>query len=189
MPSNTIGNIKQLYAGMSRYFLVNFLTYFIVASASPNNLWSRRKVIFEPHIYLEFTIRSYSATNYWTLDKATAEFGGKMYDLLMKWTDAPTTRGYKCSNMGRVLASKSDPRVEFVFHGLQVQPFGITNGVFTEADDCVGFMSPEIFSSLFVIFLLLGIFAYGFVMLMGIQSNDTFDDPKHKMIQLGGSTE
>ncbi|VDL59246.1 unnamed protein product [Hymenolepis diminuta] len=141
-----------------------------------------------PTVQLTFDFLS-NDLKYWTLDKSTAEFGGKMYDLLMKWTNTPTTRGYKCSNMGRVLASNSDPRVEFVFHGLQVQPFGIKNGVFTEADDCVGFMSPEIFSSSFVILLLLGIFAYGFVMLMGIQSNDTFDDPKHKMIQLGGSTE
>ncbi|VDO07474.1 unnamed protein product [Rodentolepis nana] len=126
---------------------------------------------------------------YWTLDKATAEINNGIHKLLMKWADTPVTMGYKCSNMGRVLASNSDPKVEFVFHGFQVQPFGITNGVFTDAEDCVGFMSPEIFSSLFVIFLLLGIFAYGFLMLTSIQTNDTFDDPKHKMIQLGLSTE
>ncbi|KAM7533518.1 hypothetical protein Aperf_G00000126079 [Anoplocephala perfoliata] len=126
---------------------------------------------------------------YWTLDKATAKFNDTPHILLMKWSKSPTSMGFKCSNIGNIVAVDSEPRVEFVFHGLQVQPFGITNGVFAEAIDCVGFMSTEIFSSLFIVFLLLGIFAYGLVMLMGIQTNDTFDDPKHKMIQLGGTVE
>nr|CDS30515.1 ATPase H transporting lysosomal accessory [Hymenolepis microstoma] len=141
-----------------------------------------------PTVKLNFDFFS-TDLGYWTLNKATAEFNDKIHKLLMRLADTPVTMGHKCSNMGHVLAANSDPKVEFVFHGFQVQPFGITDGVFTEAEDCVGFMSSEIFSSLFVIFLLLGIFAYGFLMLMGIQSNDTFDDPKHKMIQLGLSTD
>ncbi|KAL5112634.1 V-type proton ATPase subunit S1 [Taenia crassiceps] len=107
----------------------------------------------------------------------------------MKWSNSPISMGFKCSDMGRIAAINSTPSVEFSFLGLQVQPFGITDGVFTEANDCVGFFTTEIFSNLFVIFLLLSIFTYGLVMMMGVQTNDSFDDPKHKAIQIGGTTD
>ncbi|CDS35771.1 ATPase H transporting lysosomal accessory [Echinococcus multilocularis] len=126
---------------------------------------------------------------YWSLNTSTVQFNNKIYSLSMKWLDSPISMGFKCSDMGRVAAVNSTPSVEFSFLGLQVQPFGITNGVFTEANDCVGFFTTEIFSNLFVIFLLLGIFTYGLVMIMGIQTNDSFDDPKHKMIQIGGTSD
>ncbi|VDM23967.1 unnamed protein product [Hydatigera taeniaeformis] len=126
---------------------------------------------------------------YWSLNASTVQFNDKVYNLSMKWPDSPLSMGFKCYDMGRVVAVNSTPNIGFSFLGLQVQPFGITNGVFTEANDCVGFFTTEIFSNLFVIFLLLGIFTYGLVMIMGIQTNDSFDDPKHKMIQIGGTSD
>ncbi|VDK22877.1 unnamed protein product [Taenia asiatica] len=126
---------------------------------------------------------------YWSLNTSTVQFNNEVYNLLMKWSHSPISMGFKCSDMGRIAAVNSTPSVEFSFLGLQVQPFGITNGVFTEANDCVGFFTTEIFSNLFVILLLLGIFTYGLVMMMGVQTNDSFDDLKHKMIQIGGTSD
>ncbi|KAL7062081.1 hypothetical protein AAHC03_0432 [Spirometra sp. Aus1] len=83
----------------------------------------------------------------------------------------------------------STPPAQIVFTGLQVQPFDAVDGRFGDANDCVGFFTAGIISNLLIVFLLLGIFSYGLSMVMGIQTNDAFDDPKSKMLQIGSTTD
>ncbi|VDL95125.1 unnamed protein product [Schistocephalus solidus] len=70
-----------------------------------------------------------------------------------------------------------------------VQPFDVVDGRFGDVNDCVGFFTPGIISNLLIVFLLLGIFSYGLSMVMGIQTNDAFDDPKSKMLQIGSTAD
>ncbi|VDD83626.1 unnamed protein product [Mesocestoides corti] len=141
-----------------------------------------------PAVDFSFQFASYQ-NGYWGLDSSKAMYNATTYKLAMEWPQSPISMGFKCSNMAQIVALNSTPRVEFSFTGLQVQPFGISDGIFTEATDCIGFLSSEILSSLLVTFLLLGIFTYGLVMVMGIQTNDSFDDPKHKVTQIFGTTD
>lgn len=58
---------------------------------------------------------------YWSLNTSTIQFNAKTYNLSMKWSDSPTSMGFKCSNMGLIAAVNSTPGVELSFLGLQVR--------------------------------------------------------------------
>lgn len=73
------------------------------------------------------------------------------------------------------------------WEGLQLQPkFDSVKGqlmkTFSEANDCVGFVSPVILSGLFVTFMLLFILFIGIGCIMDIKPVARFDNPKGKTI-------
>ncbi|KAH8872673.1 ATPase [Schistosoma japonicum] len=108
--------------------------------------------------------------------------------LSMKWAEAPLSLGYKCTKppvASAILPAGSGNSVSIQFSSLQVQPFGVKNGVFGDVTDCVGYFSIGVWSSLIVSILLVSVLTYGLVMLTSVQPNEIYEDPKKKMIQLG----
>ncbi|CAH8582735.1 unnamed protein product [Schistosoma guineensis] len=108
--------------------------------------------------------------------------------LVMKWAGAPINLGYKCTKPSAapvILPSDSGNSVSLQFASIQVQPFGVKDGVFGDVTDCVGYFSIGVWSSLIVSILLVSILTYGLVMLASVQPSEIYEDPKKKMIQLG----
>ncbi|CAH8604066.1 unnamed protein product [Schistosoma haematobium] len=63
--------------------------------------------------------------------------------LVMKWAGAPINLGYKCTKPSAapvILPSDSGNSVSLQFASIQVQPFGVKDGVFGDVTDCVGFL-------------------------------------------------
>ncbi|THD20740.1 hypothetical protein D915_008500 [Fasciola hepatica] len=110
--------------------------------------------------------------------------------LQLNWLTAPSNMSYKCTNtpVSTIITSdaKSIP-LAVRFYWLQFQPFDVSGGRFNEAVDCTSLFTIPIWSVLLVSFLLIGILSYGLVMLSAVQPNALYDDPKAKMVQLGGN--
>lgn len=109
--------------------------------------------------------------------------------LQLDWLTAPSNMSYKCTNtpVSRIISDAKSNPLGIQFHWLQFQPFDVSDGRFNAAVDCTGLFSIPIWSVLLVSFLLIGILSYGLVMLSAIQPNALYDDPKSKMVQLGGN--
>ncbi|BHF60960.1 V-type proton ATPase subunit [Sparganum proliferum] len=138
------------------------------------------------HVRLMFQLLG---NNMWNLKSGVIFLDGAMHNLFLTIPYTPKSYGFKCTKMAPALANGSTPSAQIVFTGLQVQPFDAVDGRFGDANDCVGFFTSGIISNLLIVFLLLGIFSYGLSMVMGIQTNDAFDDPKSKMLQIGSTTD
>lgn len=89
---------------------------------------------------------------------------------------------YHCGPGLLLKSTRSSMEVKWI--GLQIEPhFGEgTISSFSEAWDCVGYMSPAIWSGIFVVFVLLFILFIGFSWVFDIKTMDRFDDPKGKTI-------
>uniref|UniRef100_A0A5K4F373 Ac45-VOA1_TM domain-containing protein n=1 Tax=Schistosoma mansoni TaxID=6183 RepID=A0A5K4F373_SCHMA len=108
--------------------------------------------------------------------------------LAIKWAEAPVSLGYKCTKPSVapvIFPSGSGYSVSIQFTSIQVQPFGVKDGVFGDVTDCVGYFSIGVWSSLIVSILLVSVLTYGLVMLASVQPSEIYEDPKKKMIQLG----
>ena len=57
-------------------------------------------------------------------------------------------------------------------------------GKFGQVNDCQGFFTLGIWSALITLFVLIMVFFFGLCMLMSIDTQDRFDDPKGKIIQV-----
>ncbi|GAB0092405.1 V-type proton ATPase subunit S1 [Sergentomyia squamirostris] len=100
---------------------------------------------------------------------------------------------YACTPTSRFLSK--EPAVEpNKFHEIQITRLQLefrftTDNTepfvgYSEAWDCVGFISPGILGGLFVVILLLVILAAGLSWIMEIRTMDRFDDPKGKTITI-----
>lgn len=69
---------------------------------------------------------------------------------------------------------------------LQAQAFMDENS-FGQAVDCIPYFNIEIWTGLFVVFLMLFILTWGLQMLMDVNTNDRFDDPKGKTITISAT--
>ncbi|KAA0193092.1 hypothetical protein FBUS_07101 [Fasciolopsis buskii] len=109
--------------------------------------------------------------------------------LQLDWLTAPSNMSYKCTNppVSRIISNAKSTPLGIQFYWLQLQPFDVSGGRFNAAVDCTGLFSIPIWSVLLVSFLLIGILSYGLVMLSAVQPNALYDDPKSKMVQLGGN--
>uniref|UniRef100_A0A0X3PS97 V-type proton ATPase subunit S1 n=1 Tax=Schistocephalus solidus TaxID=70667 RepID=A0A0X3PS97_SCHSO len=130
-----------------------------------------------------------SNSDMWTLKAGRITLDGTAYNISLTLPYTPKSYGYKCTKMPAISVNGSTPSTRLLFTGLQVQPFDVVDGRFGDVNDCVGFFTPGIISNLLIVFLLLGIFSYGLSMVMGIQTNDAFDDPKSKMLQIGSTAD
>lgn len=74
-------------------------------------------------------------------------------------------------------------KVSLNFTDLQVQPYAEAVR-FTAPIDCVPYFSSAIWSGIFVVFILILVSAWGTIMIMDINTNDRFDDPKGKTITI-----
>jgi len=80
------------------------------------------------------------------------------------------------------------------FGNFQLQPFGVFIGekkdrlgnipvrFSPKVNDCVGMFSAGSLMGIVVAFVLLGVLAFGFLMLNSVQTMDRFDDPKQKQL-------
>ncbi|CAG9789683.1 unnamed protein product [Diatraea saccharalis] len=96
---------------------------------------------------------------------------------------------YRCGdNVSFTSVNDTATPYNVTFVDLKVQPFfetlNETEMVFGDSFNCVGFFSVPIWSSLFVVFILLSITFYGIMMMMDIRTMDRFDDPKGKTITI-----
>lgn len=92
---------------------------------------------------------------------------------------APMDWSYYCGN---ILFKGEEEYPRIIFGGLQVQPN--VDGEFGQPIDCVPYFSMAIWSGILISALLLFIMAWGITMLMDINNNDRFDDPKGKTITI-----
>ncbi|XP_037042074.1 V-type proton ATPase subunit S1-like [Bradysia coprophila] len=84
-------------------------------------------------------------------------------------------------------AERNRTEIVISWIGLQLQPkFDYVEGIklttFSDAYDCVGFVSTGILSGLFVVFLLVFILFIGILCIMDIKPIDRFEDPKGPQI-------
>lgn len=99
--------------------------------------------------------------------------------------DAYEERSFGCGNI-----TITNAKTYVVLENFQIQPFFNETGPFTAEsafaghNDCVGYFSPVIWGTIFIVILLLSILSYGFMMIMDIKTMDRFDDPKGKTITI-----
>jgi len=92
---------------------------------------------------------------------------------------------FHCSPTLNLPATKeSNETVTLQLTGAQVQAFGLKNGKFDYAQDCVGFFTLPIWMGLFSVSILVTILMGGIIAMMGIQTMDRFDDPKGPVVNL-----
>ena len=68
-----------------------------------------------------------------------------------------------------------------------MQPFGIKNDKFSQANDCAGYFTPGIWMGLIITFILVFMLGAGMSMLADLKVMDKFDDPKGKTITVNVS--
>ncbi|CAL8101561.1 unnamed protein product [Calicophoron daubneyi] len=112
--------------------------------------------------------------------------------LVLPWLAGTSQYGYKCVHPPEALVvTKLEKLVDLHwgirFSWLQVQPFGVKGGIFGPAVDCTRYFSIPIWGTLVVSFVVIGILTYGLQMILSIQPNPFFEDPKGKQVQLGGN--
>ncbi|XP_074644841.1 V-type proton ATPase subunit S1-like [Tubulanus polymorphus] len=98
---------------------------------------------------------------------------------------APLGASYHCYPRTQILAkgNATADSASLVFKGLQIQP-AAKKGRFGPANDCVGFFTIPIFSGLIVALILIAILGYGIGMIANITTQDRFDDPKGKPLNV-----
>ncbi|XP_066932600.1 V-type proton ATPase subunit S1-like [Clytia hemisphaerica] len=94
---------------------------------------------------------------------------------------APHQFSFACNDM-----VFTDGNFTVMFQGLQLQirPFNSSSARFLDAYHCEGFFTLEILTGLLVGALLIASLYLGTMMMMNIQTQDRFDDPKGKTIQV-----
>lgn len=93
-------------------------------------------------------------------------------------TTVNSNKPYSCS------MNSSNP-IGIKFKDLQVQPYYVNGrGRFSEASDCVGFFSIGIWMGLFAMVVMLLIFAFGIIMISDLKTQNRFDDPRGKPLQI-----
>ncbi|CAH8580836.1 unnamed protein product [Heterobilharzia americana] len=147
---------------------------------------------------LDISLRFTKSGRYWSVSESSVNITCQSesdscvnvtgYPLNIRWAEAPIGLGYKCTKppvAPVLLPAGSDRSVSVQFYSVQIEPFGVKDGVFGDVSDCVGYFSIGVWSSLIVSILLVSILTYGLVMLASIQPSEIYEDPKKKMIQLG----
>lgn len=103
----------------------------------------------------------------------------------------PRRWSWYCSKEVLFAASRQQKEVDtFVLNitGLQIQPYiDETDQEFGQAMDCVPYFSIAIWTGIFIVLLMLFIMSWGLTMLMDINTNDRFDDPKGKTITIAAA--
>lgn len=94
--------------------------------------------------------------------------------------DVPSNFSYHCGP-GANFTNKAG--VSLFFNNVQIE-LDAVNSTFSEAYDCVGFMSIPILSGLFVTLIMALIMIWGISIIMDIRTMDRFDDPKGKTITI-----
>ncbi|XP_078677400.1 V-type proton ATPase subunit S1-like [Branchiostoma floridae x Branchiostoma belcheri] len=106
--------------------------------------------------------------------------------LVPKFTATPRKMSFHCDkpNKFKELSTDKDNNTKGVitFQGLQVQPVDISNGAFSDANECVGFFTAPIWMGLLTSIILTLVLAFGMMMIMSLKTMDRFDDPKGKTI-------
>lgn len=97
--------------------------------------------------------------------------------------DVPQNFSYHCGP-GVNFTNKNE--VGLFFTNIQIE-FDAVNSTFSEAYDCVGFMSIPILSGIFVTLIMALIMIWGISIIMDIRTMDRFDDPKGKTITISAS--
>ncbi|XP_077981471.1 V-type proton ATPase subunit S1-like [Glandiceps talaboti] len=112
----------------------------------------------------------------------TESYRGKNEDLECNYMSAPLGRSYHCDNPPDAEGKSLNGSAYIDFTKLQIQPYNITDGGFSAADDCIGFFTEAIWMSLISILLMILIFAFGLIFLLSLSTMDRFDDPKGKQL-------
>lgn len=135
-------------------------------------------VVKGPEVDLSFNIIS-KFGNWYLEDPKFQTISFKFFEQVLGVTDGFS---YTCSSGLKMLSSVSD--AELAWHGLQIEAAFGENSLkqFSDPWDCVGYMSPAIWSGIFVVFILLFIIFIGFSWVYDIKTMDRFDDPKGKTI-------
>lgn len=94
---------------------------------------------------------------------------------------APIGMSYGCHDMFFIDGNQTEYTLSL--GGLQLQPH-ITNDAFGNCYHCVGFFSLEILTGIVVVAVLLIGLMIGSMMMMAIQTQDRFDDPKGQTISV-----
>lgn len=97
--------------------------------------------------------------------------------------DVPSNFSYHCGP-GANFTNKDG--VSLFFNNVQIE-LDAVNSKFSEAYDCVGFMSIPILSGIFVTLIMALIMIWGISIIMDIRTMDRFDDPKGKTITISAS--
>ncbi|XP_067684573.1 V-type proton ATPase subunit S1-like [Haliotis asinina] len=107
-------------------------------------------------------------------------------DMSLKDTEMamPPIFSYHCSDLtlSPLNMTKGKEYAPLKFDGLQFQPFGVRNGQFSDAWDCVGFFTTPIFMGLVPVLIFTIILFMGMYMISQLSTMDRFDDPKGKTI-------
>ncbi|KAI1732764.1 vacuolar ATP synthase subunit s1 (ATP6S1) domain-containing protein [Ditylenchus destructor] len=98
--------------------------------------------------------------------------------------------GYGCSSTpAAAWKIDNDYSVAVSFNNIQLQPFDIYISPDKKAvrfgrnvNDCVGLFSVASWMGVIVVLVMLGILAFGYLMLNSVQTMDRFDDPKQKQL-------
>jgi len=150
----------------------------------------------------EFTMEYSVKQGLWTLDEMSITYQAtlgsealsgeneKVKPSLTSDIYAPSNFSYHCSYQTPFQTNKTEGKpgdyvVQVRMFQLQVQfndgPF---DGPFGQVNDCVGFFTLPIWSALIAMAVLLSVLFFGLCMLTSIDTQDRFDDPKGKTIQV-----
>ncbi|KAK7101680.1 V-type proton ATPase subunit S1-like [Littorina saxatilis] len=101
------------------------------------------------------------------------------YDMVV-----PLLYSFHCSSMQWYVSTKANSsQTQVTLGGFQIQPFNTTEG-FRLSQDCVGWFSTAIWMALVPVGLNIIILLFGMYMLSSLTTNDRFDDPKSKPLNI-----
>ncbi|KAJ8705647.1 hypothetical protein PYW08_012693 [Mythimna loreyi] len=91
----------------------------------------------------------------------------------------PYQRSYYCTEPIRIVNTRSGDIVKL--SEILVEPKdNLSSNVFSKSIHCLPFFNGTVLSSLFVVYLLLGILSYGIIMMCDCSNNDRYEDPEGK---------
>ncbi|XP_041458092.1 V-type proton ATPase subunit S1-like [Lytechinus variegatus] len=133
-----------------------------------------------------------TARDFWYVSKSsiTAQLKGQkelthMVDL--HELETPLGWSYHCGDItfvSKQQPNKTDDMVNLIFKDFQIQPFGIENDKFSQANDCIGYFSPAIWMGIMTALLVIAIIGFGIGMMATVKVMDKFDDPKGKQLMI-----
>ncbi|XP_064632440.1 V-type proton ATPase subunit S1-like [Lineus longissimus] len=129
-------------------------------------------------------------SGYWLITKMLLSYtsqNGSLSGIEMNGKEIFAWKGYSyhCTKVPKIMQNKRSndtSRAHLVFEGFQIQPIALKKNKFGYANDCIGFFTIPIWSGLVTMLLLIGILSFGMYMMVMINTQDRFDDPKGKTI-------